>query len=316
MKVLLVLCCALVAHSQAQTMNLAEKATELGLTTLVQYLTTAGLADTIATGGPFTVFGPTNAAFDALSDEVKEELTNDVNLLSSVLQYHVLNGKVMSTDLSDELLAASLEGTNVRINIYSKDGSSVITATGSQVTGPNEEATNGVIHVVDTVMMPPSGTVTDYVVGAASFSTLLAAVTAAGLGDTLAGAGPFTVFAPTNDAFSKIPSADLDALLADKDKLTAVLLMHVVGDTVYSKGLSATQTVQTLNTDEEVTVVVNSNGVTVNGVATVEIADVSVTNGVIHAIDTVLMPADSGATKTSVLAFSTLLSFIVMMLLR
>ncbi|KKO06730.1 hypothetical protein LCGC14_0065380 [marine sediment metagenome] len=129
--------------------------------------------------------------------------------------------------------------------------------------------------------------IVDTAVAAGSFNTLVTAVQAAGLVDTLKGEGPFTVFAPTDDAFAKIPQADLEALLADKEKLTEVLTYHVVSGKVMAEdvaGMSSAETVQggTLAID-------TSNGVMVND-ATVVQADVKASNGVIHAIDTVLMP--------------------------
>ena len=126
----------------------------------------------------------------------------------------------------------------------------------------------------------------DTAIGAGNFKTLTTALQAAGLVDTLKGKGPFTVFAPTDAAFAKVPKADLDALLKDKAKLTAVLTYHVVPGKVMAKDVKAgmVKTVQgsdlTLGT---------TGGVTVNN-AKVVAADVAADNGVIHAIDTVLMP--------------------------
>ncbi len=128
--------------------------------------------------------------------------------------------------------------------------------------------------------------IVDTAVGAGNFKTLVAAVQAAGLVDTLKGKGPFTVFAPTDEAFAKIPKADLDALLKDKAKLTAVLTYHVVPAQVMAKDVKAgkAKSVQ----GQELTLA-TMGGVTVDG-AKVVAADVKASNGVIHAIDRVLMP--------------------------
>jgi len=128
--------------------------------------------------------------------------------------------------------------------------------------------------------------IVDTAVGAGNFKTLATALTAAGLIDTLKGKGPFTVFAPTDEAFAKIPKADLDALLKDKAKLTAVLTYHVVPGKVMAKDVKAgkVKTVQ----GGEITLA-TAGGVTVNNAKVVK-ADVDASNGVIHAIDTVLMP--------------------------
>jgi len=128
--------------------------------------------------------------------------------------------------------------------------------------------------------------IVDTAVGAGTFKTLAAALTAAGLVDTLKGKGPFTVFAPTDAAFAKVPKADLDALLADKAKLTAVLTYHVVSGKVMAKDVKAgkVKTVQ----GGEITVA-TAGGVTVDG-AKVSATDIVADNGVIHVIDSVIMP--------------------------
>jgi len=129
-------------------------------------------------------------------------------------------------------------------------------------------------------------------VGAGTFNTLAAALTAAGLVETLKGPGPFTVFAPTDAAFAKIPAAALNALLADKAKLTAVLTYHVVSGTVLAAqvvGLTEAGTVQ----GGKVAIKVVGGKVMLNGNTTVTATDIKATNGVIHVIDTVLMPPAS-----------------------
>jgi len=143
--------------------------------------------------------------------------------------------------------------------------------------------------VVEEVVAP--ATIVDVAVGNPDFSTLVAAITAAGLGETLAGEGPFTVFAPTNAAFAALPAGTLDSLLLpeNKDQLTAILTYHVVPGTVMAADLPATATdVATVN-GAMVSVVAAPEGATVNG-AKITAADVAASNGVIHVIDTVLLP--------------------------
>ena len=137
----------------------------------------------------------------------------------------------------------------------------------------------------------PPATIVDVAVGNPDFSTLVAAITAAGLGETLAGEGPFTVFAPTNAAFAALPAGALDSLLLpeNKDQLTAILTYHVVPGSVMAADLPATATdVATVN-GAMVSVVAAPEGATVNG-AKITAADVAASNGVIHVIDTVLLP--------------------------
>jgi uncharacterized surface protein with fasciclin (FAS1) repeats len=128
--------------------------------------------------------------------------------------------------------------------------------------------------------------IVDTAVGAGNFKTLVAAVQAAGLVETLKGKGPFTVFAPTDEAFAKIPKADLDALLKDKAKLTSILTYHVVPGKVMAKDVKAGD-VPTVN--GKAIKVTTQGGVMVNNAKVIK-TDVAATNGVIHAIDTVIMP--------------------------
>jgi len=128
--------------------------------------------------------------------------------------------------------------------------------------------------------------IVDTAVGAGQFKTLATALQAAGLVDTLKGKGPFTVFAPTDEAFAKIPKADLDALLKDKAKLTAVLTYHVVPGTVMAKDVKAGK-VKTVQGSE--LTVGTAGGVTVDGAKVVK-ADIVADNGVIHVIDSVVLP--------------------------
>ncbi|GGS23140.1 fasciclin domain-containing protein [Deinococcus knuensis] len=137
-------------------------------------------------------------------------------------------------------------------------------------------------------MMPASNTIAGIVANDPNFSTLLAAVQAAGLTDTLNGPGPFTVFAPTNAAFAKIPKADLDALLNDPEQLKAVLLYHVVSGKVTAAQVMNMSSATTVN-GADVSVSTSGGKVMIDG-ATVTKANVMASNGVIHVIDTVLMP--------------------------
>jgi uncharacterized surface protein with fasciclin (FAS1) repeats len=134
-----------------------------------------------------------------------------------------------------------------------------------------------------------SGDIIDVATAAGSFNTLAAALTAAGLVETLQGPGPFTVLAPTDEAFAKIPEADLQALLADKDALTKVLTYHVIAGNVPSSDV-VTLTEATTVEGRKITIAVVDGKVVINGNSTVVTPDVAASNGVIHVIDAVLMP--------------------------
>ncbi len=160
-------------------------------------------------------------------------------------------------------------------------------------------ADNGVVHVIDAVLLPPApetNTVVDIIVNSEDHTTLEAAVVAAGLVETLSGDGPFTVFAPTDAAFAALPDGTVEAVLADIDLLTAILTYHVVGGTTLSTDLMDGMSVATLN-GESVTVTINTEGVFIND-AKVILADVLADNGVVHVIDAVLLPPVGVASLT------------------
>jgi len=282
--------------------NIVEELTKAGATTLVEFVEAAGLAEALQGEGPFSVAAPSNDAFAKLPAELVDTLKADTELLKKVLLSHVVQGMTaMSSDMMNDMTVETMAGIQHRINIYLKsdyyDG--FITINGKRVKTADIKADNGVIHMVTDVIYPftPESTIADLVSTDERFSTLLAAVTAAGLADTLASPGPFTVFAPTNAAFDKVPSATLTSLLADKEALTKVLLRHVLPGTVFQKGIYW-KTHATAGGDEDdmiatqvfknsvVKVVSNSGGKRVG--ARVEEYDIVASNGVIHAIDTVI----------------------------
>jgi len=281
--------------------GILEDLTNAGAGTLVDLIKLAGLVETLAGAGEITIFAPLDSAFAKLPAELTETLTTDLDLLKKVLLSHIVPGKVLSTDLSNDLTVASVQGTQLRVNMYMKskfyDG--FCTINGKYVKRKDIKATSAIIHTVSDVIYPltPDHTITDIVATDPRFSTLLAAVQTAGLGDTLAGEGPFTLFAPTNEAFDKVPSDMLAGLLADTEMLTKVLLRHVVPGTIYKKGISWQIHATAGGTEDDMiatqvfkggVVKVVSTGMGMRKGAMVEEADILTTNGVIHAIDTVI----------------------------
>ena len=263
------------------------------LSTLVAALQEAELVTALQDPeGPFTVFAPTNAAFqdllDALEIEVADLLAHPQ--LADVLLFHVVEGEFKAEDLGDMTSVTTLQGEEWEVDL-------------SIVETADIEASNGVIHIIDEVLVPEafvleqeeedeeeSNTIVDIAVGNDDFSTLVAALQKAELVEALQGEGPFTVFAPTNDAFAKL----LDALditaeqLLDHPQLADVLLYHVVtGAAVTSDQLTDGQEVETMQ--GEMLVVDLSDGVLINESAVID-ADIEADNGVIHVIDTVLVP--------------------------
>ena len=259
-------------------------------TTLVAAVQAADLVDTLKSDGPFTVFAPTDDAFAKLPAGTIDELLKPENkqALTDILFYHVVSGKVMASDVVNLTSATTVLGKDVTVkvdmgNVYINDAQVIIT---------DIEAANGVIHVIDAVILPPAdkADIIDTAVADGRFTTLAAALTAAGLIDTLKGEGPFTVFAPTDDAFANLPAGTVEELLKPENKqtLTDILLYHVVSGKVMAAdvvGLTNAETVLGKN----IKIIVKDDKVFINN-AEVIITDIETSNGVIHVIDTVILP--------------------------
>ena len=247
----------------------------------------AGLVDTLSGPGPFTVLAPSNAAFSAVPADILDALLSDPAALTQVLTFHVLPAAVRSTDLSNELLVNTVEGRQLRVNTY-PNGVATVQCAPIDLSRVDNEATNGVVHVLDEVMLPPPGSVADVVANDPDLASLNFALNAANLTAVLGGAGPFTLFAPTNAAFNGLDPAQLAAILSDPATLTQVLTYHVVpAATLCSAGLES-GAATTVN-GADVTVSVSGAGIFVDSSQVVG-ADISVSNGVVHAIDRVLLP--------------------------
>ena len=268
-------------------------------TTLVAAVKSAGLVDTLKGKGPFTVFAPTDDAFAKLPAGTIDELLKPENKqkLTDILLYHVVSGKVMAADVTKLTSATTMLGKDVAVkvdmgNVYINDAKVIIT---------DIETSNGVIHVIDAVLLPPvekaaSNTIVDIAVADGRFKTLVAAVQAAGLVETLSGAGPFTVFAPTDDAFAKLPAGTVETLLKpeNKQKLTDILLYHVVSGKVMAADVVKLTKAPTV-LGKDVTITVKDGKVFLNDTVQVIITDIEASNGVIHVIDQVLLPPAKSA---------------------
>ena len=288
------------------TMDIVETAVADGrFTTLVAALEAAELDDALAGAGPFTVFAPTDDAFDLLPAGTVTTLLDPANktTLTDILAFHVFSGDVLAADVVtlSGTAATMLNGKDLRIDVI--DGSVILSFDGNReamVIKTDILATNGVIHVIDVVLDPDDATedIVDTAVANGNFTTLVQALTAAGLVDTLKGDGPLTVFAPTDDAFDALPPGTVAALLADIPTLTNILTYHVYDGSVLAADAIALDgmTVDMFNNagvNIDVVgdnVVLNWNG---NRAATVTITNVLCSNGTIHVIDAVLDPGDA-----------------------
>ena len=264
---------------------------------LVEAVTAADLGATLSGTGPFTLFAPTNDAFAALLTELgvtKAQLLGDKALLTTVLTYHVLPAKVAKSGVPLGKAIATVQGSIFKIDAV---GADLIVTDGrnrtAKITSADVAVSNGVIHVIDKVLLPADKNIVETAVATPDFSILVEAVTAANLGATLSGAGPLTVFAPTNAAFAAL-LAELNLtkaqLLADTALLTKVLTYHVVAGRVLKADVPVGTPIATVQGDtfsvDATLAITDQRGRKANIVAT----DVLASNGVIHVIDKVILP--------------------------
>merc|ERR1712038_168739 len=213
-----------------------------GLTTLLKFVVDAGLADTLGSVEPATIFAPTNAAFAALPKKVVAALTADPELLKNTLLYHVIpNAAIPSTALKADNKVDTATGAPLRVNVYKKY-KTIVTVNGVKVIKPDVKAGSGsIVHVVEKVLptLEKGDNIAAVLTKDGRFGTLLAAVTAADLAGAVSTTDGLTVFAPTDDAFAKIPADALQSLLLPENKgaLTDILTRHVIPEPIFSKAI-------------------------------------------------------------------------------
>ena len=294
------------------TMDIVEIAQgNANLNLFVSVVSGAGLSGALKEAGPFTVFAPSNDAFIALLGAIGQ--TDPANIpdevVQRILKYHVIAGAaIKSTDLSNGQMAATLLGANDKITV-SKMGTSV-KINGANVTSADIMATNGVIHVIDQVLVPALelsivNTIVEPAYFSKDFSILTQAVVTAGLLETLINpASNFTLFAPTDAAFAAAGITSLAGLTAND--LTPILTYHVIGSRVYGNGLPATgSAVTTLGGNFYLSI--NSNGAFINGLSKVTVAtlpggSLDYGNGVVHVINRTLLPPKKNIVEIAVAA--------------
>ncbi len=309
------------ANDNAQpTMDIVETAAAAGnFNTLLAAAQAADLVDALKGAGPITVFAPTDEAFAALPEGTLEALLNDTDALTAILTYHVVPGEVTSDQVVKLSSAATLNGESVAISVT---GDGKVMINDATVTVTDIKATNGVIHVIDAVLIPgASASARDNLTEAsawfgrgwlanavrsgdlnwftrylslntvsrlAGLSTLSTAVRAADLQRTLTTQGPFTVFGPTNEAFAALPAGTVEALLNDPATLSNILLYHVAAREVKAAQVVTLSNV-TMANGGAVDIMVDNGTVMVND-AKVLYVDIAARNGVLHIIDGVLLP--------------------------
>lgn len=268
---------------------------EAQFSTLTSALTKAELVSALQGTGPFTVFAPNNAAFTKAGITSLDGLSKDA--LTPILTSHVLNGKVLAADVKSD----GVSTLNTNNNIYLSVNSTGVYINGNiKVIATDVDASNGVIHVIDNVIIPPTNSLVQIAATTEDFSELtslvLAADPAVAAALTAASTTGLTVFAPTNAAFTELYKTIPKATLLDpsnKQLLTDVLLYHVVSGRVFSTDLpNVTGQVATVNTENISFDLTNGAKVVgkSSGNANITAANVLATNGVIHVIDKVLLP--------------------------
>ncbi|MCG8650699.1 MAG: fasciclin domain-containing protein [Pirellulales bacterium] len=280
--------CGLTAvHCQAA--DIVETAVKAGkFKTLATALDAADLVKTLSGPGPFTVFAPTDEAFAKLPAGTVEMLVKPENKgkLTSILTYHVVPGKVTSSEVVELSGAKTVNGQRIDIKVA---GGKVM-VDGATVTATDIKCDNGVIHIIDSVIMPADKNLVEVAQQAGTFNTLIAAAKAAGLAGALTGDEPLTVFAPTDEAFKKLPAGTVESLLKPENKqgLADLLKYHVVAGRVYSEDAVKAKAAKTLQ-GSSVNVSVGKEGARINQSKLLK-TDLDASNGVIHVIDAVLMP--------------------------
>ncbi|GAF04561.1 fasciclin domain-containing protein [Saccharicrinis fermentans] len=237
----------------------------------------------------FTVFAPTDDAFEMLFEDLDVTLDDlSKEALTPILLYHVVNAFVPAAQVTSGYVSALAMGQDNYLSANIDVSNSTVMLNKATVVLTDVVATNGIVHVIDQVLMP--NTVVDLAMNNTAFSILVEAVVKAELAETLSGEGPFTVFAPTNAAFEALfATLNVNGIEdLSKETLTPILLAHVVSGNVRSSDLS-NGSVPTLNTEKDLTIDISSK-VMIDGDISVIIADVQGTNGVVHAIDKVIVP--------------------------
>ncbi|XP_033744552.1 transforming growth factor-beta-induced protein ig-h3-like [Pecten maximus] len=270
-----------------EKVSLVQTAVNEGESVLVTLASQAGLDGILTKPGNLTLFGPTDDAFFELPMEIRQALEDDNQTRIAFLKYHIVNQTIHKSQLKNEATFNTLYGQPIRINFYHNN--TVATASGRPIDLGRVDlnATNGVLNVLDGVMLPPTGTMADGCRQAQPLQTLTTLFIESSVIKDVSTLGPLTLFAPTNEAFAKLPKGAIDGLLKNTTALKELMYYHVVLNTYFRAGME-TGSLKTLN-GNSVNLTVSLDGVKVNGANVISV-DETVSNGVIHMLDTVLTP--------------------------
>jgi uncharacterized surface protein with fasciclin (FAS1) repeats len=268
--------------------SLAAVATKANLTTLLALVKASGIE--LPANAKLTIFAPTNEAFAKLPKDQVEFLTSAKGkaTLQAILKHHVVGQSVGSSSVLDRRRLAALSGQSLDVD------PAALTIDGARLVATDVAFDGGLVHVIDAVMVPELRSIEAIIAEDERFSTLRAAIDAAGIGPQLGARnpGPWTLLAPSNEAFAAIPADALKVLLEDRPALTAVLGAHVVPTAIRREDMLAQGSARTLLGDGSVAFALDAGVITVGG-ARIEVADIEAANGIIHIIDRVLPAASA-----------------------
>lgn len=271
--------------------TILEMAAEKKLSTFLELVEEADLSDTLNMTGPYTVFAPTDDAFAALPEELLQQLKDDPSELKKVLLYHVVEGVVTPHNFQNDLLMPTLQGVALRLNIYPRrPGVVKVTVDGSYVLRRNVAASNGHLHLIERVLLPPKGNIADLLAQEEDLSIFTKALTTTNMMDFLINEDPLTIMAPVDAAFDALPEDALARLMEDEELLAKVLQEHIIPATLHEEGMSWSSVpsmggslVAFVKNASAATVV--ASPMTVTGL---EGPEITATNGVIHKIKDIL----------------------------
>ena len=281
------------AQKATSNQSLATVGEKANLTTLLALVKAAELE--LPKGAQVTIFAPTNAAFAKLPEEQVKFLTSAAgkSVLQTILKHHIVGQPLEMSAVLDRRRLKALSGQTLNVD------PNKLTINDAQLVATDVAFESGVVQVIDSVLMPELRTIDEMISADARCSTLRTALDAAGLGAQLGkdNPGPWTLLAPSNNAFAGVPPAALSALLADKSALTAVLAGHVLPTAIRREEMLSQGSARTLMGDGDVAFALNAGVITVAD-ARIEVADIEAANGVIHIIDRVLLNTKSASAKS------------------
>ncbi|XP_038596358.1 transforming growth factor-beta-induced protein ig-h3 [Tachyglossus aculeatus] len=274
--------------------NIYETLGVVGATTTQLYADrTEKLRPEIEGPGSFTIFAPSNEAWNSLSPEMLDSLVSNVNIeLLNALRYHMVDRRVLTDELKHGTTLSSMyQNADIQIHHYPNG---IVTVNCARLLKADHHATNGVVHLIDKVISTTTNSIQHIIEIEDTFETLRAAVAASGLNTLLEGDGQFTLLAPTNEAFEKIPKETLNRILGDPEALKDLLNHHILKSAMCAEAIIAGLSMETLE-GTQLEVGCNGDVLTLNGKAIISNKDILATNGVVHYIDELLIP-DSAKT--------------------